>query len=182
VTLVSTTVFDFGSAAAASDGDVDPNGNNGQIYTNDPGGYPSDYFANADPIVLDMNLGQTYFIDSIAFWNRGVFNNNSVSSFSAVFSTDSTFGNGDDSSTFTYTPAIGVDGTQQDFALGTTLSNAQFVRITINDNYYDPGNAGAGGDRVNFTEFQFNVVPEPSSFMLLALTGIASLLLLRTRT
>lgn len=184
VTLVSATTFDTGIGSSpvtgASDGDTGAgSGNNGQLFTDDPGGFPSDYFVNAPSIVMDMNLGTVYIIDSISFWNRGSYNANSVSSFSAIFSTDSIFGNGDDSALFSFNPAENIGGDQQDFALGTTVSDAQYVRITIDDNYFGTPSAGAGGDRTNFSEFQFNAVPEPSSTALLSLGGLA--LILRRR-
>ncbi|MGB0775055.1 MAG: hypothetical protein ACPGUY_04370, partial [Akkermansiaceae bacterium] len=168
-TLVSTTTFDGGAGSASVAGTSDGNTTstaNGQVFTNDPGGFPSDYFAVASAIIIDLDLGSTMSIDSIAFWNRGAASNgNATRSFNAVFSTDSTFGNGDDSSAFSFNP-VNSGGNQQDFALGTTVNNAQFVRITIDDNDFG---TFAGGDRVAFTEFQFNAVPEPSSTALLGL-------------
>jgi hypothetical protein len=179
VTLVSTTtVIDGGTIAGASDVNNSPAAN-GQVYTNAPGGDGTDYFVEAvqpAEIIFDLDLGSTQNIDAIAFWNRNTTNNgNAVTSFNAVFSTDSTFGNADDSQSFAFNPANNGGG-QQDFTLGSVVNNAQYVRITIDDNDY--GNA-AGGDRVGFTEFQFNVVPEPSSAALLGLGGLA--LILRRR-
>jgi len=178
VTLVSGTVWGtgFGSATeiGASDGNITSTAN-GQLFTNDPGGFPSDYFTVAPAIVLDMNLGSAMSLDSISFWNRGAVNANGTTSFNAVFSTDATFGNGDDSAAFAFNP-VNTGGTQQDFALGSVVANAQYVRVTIDDNDFG---VGLGGDRAAFTEFQFNQVPEPSSTALLGLGGLA--LILRRR-
>ncbi|QQL43674.1 PEP-CTERM sorting domain-containing protein [Sulfuriroseicoccus oceanibius] len=178
--LVSTTtVFQQGDVLDVSDGDVGTiadYGNNGQIFTNDPGAGGGDYFAQAaEAIIFDIDLGNTYAIDAIAFWNRGLYGGNSVRTFTATFSTDSVFGNGDDSQLFTFNAAEGVGPDQQDFDLGTLVSNAQYVQISITDNFFGV-NGAAGGDRVNFSEFQFNAVPEPSSAALLGLGGLAMIL------
>ena len=180
VTLVSTTtVFEQGNVTDASDGNT-ASTPNGQIYTNAPGGGNADYFNVASDIVFDINLGGLYNIDEVAFWNRGEFNGNSVSSFSTVFSPDSTFGNGNDSGLFNFDPAVNIGGTQQNFSLGTTVIGMQYVRVTIDDNYFG---TVPGGDRVNFTEFQFNTVavPEPSSLLMLGCTGVAALLVFRVK-
>lgn len=175
VTNVSGTVFELGSATTASDGTSTVAGNNGQMYTNDPGAFGGSYFAEAGPIILDMDLGALNSFDGVAFWNRSLFNGNSVRNFSVTFSGDSTFGNGDDSSTFSFEAAVGVNQDQQDFLLGTVVSGAQFVRVEITSNWIDdPGTAG--GDRTNFSEFQFNVVPEASTQVLVAVVGMIFLM------
>lgn len=178
VTLVSASTIAGGTIANASDGSLANGGGYGEIYTNDPGGYPSDYFANAPAFVFDLNLGTATNIDSIAFWSRPGPHNNSVSAFSAVFSTDSTFGNGDDSSAFDFTPD-NLGAVQQDLALGTTVTGVQYVRISITDNYFDAGNAAVGGDRLAFTEFQVNAIPEPATLGLVAVFGGAVLVIRR---
>lgn len=55
-TLVSANTFAFGNISDASDGNS-VSTTNGQFYTDDPGGYPSDHFANALAIVFDLDLG-----------------------------------------------------------------------------------------------------------------------------
>lgn len=175
-TLISTdTPLDAGSSAigAISDGNT-ALANNGQIFTTDRNGGTGDYFAAGGPIIVELDLGQAFDIDSISFWNRGNVNGNGVTSFNAVFSSDVTFAT-NNSSVYAFTTA-NTGGDQQDFALGTVLGGAQYVRIIIDDNGF--GN-GVGGDRVGFTEFQFNAVPEPSSTALLGLGGLA--LILRRR-
>lgn len=175
VTLRSSTIIDSsGGIAAMSDGNSTFQGN-GQVYTNDRNGGTGDYFASGDPLVADLDLGAVFPIDLIAFWNRGNINGNGTTSFNAIFSADSTFGNGDDSAVFAFNPANN-GGEQQNFSLGSVV-NARYVRITVDDNAFD--GSGNGGDRVGFTEFQFNNVPEPSSVALLGLGGLA--LILRRR-
>ncbi|BDS06297.1 hypothetical protein NT6N_13370 [Oceaniferula spumae] len=178
VTLVSTT--GFASAATgitnASDGNTELN-NNGQVNTNQPGaGGGSDYFANAPSIVFDLDLGTTFTLDAVALWNKATVNESSIKDFNVVFSTNNTFGDIDDSSVFSFTSTQNA-GTQEDYSLGTLVTDARYVRVTITDNF--EGNGGGGGDRAGFTEFQFNAVPEPSSTALLGLGGLA--LILRRR-
>ena len=176
------TVTDGGNGSAtisgASDGNNTSTGN-GQVFTNDPGGFPSDYFGttNVQAIVFDIDLGIALNLNSLAFWNRPG-GNNAVQSFTATFSADATIDGSDTSINFT---AGNANGDQQDLAMADQLG-IQFVRIAITDNFFGAAGGDGGGDRVGFTEFQFNEftpIPEPSSTALLGLGGLA--LILRRR-
>lgn len=80
--------------------------------------------------------------------------------------------NGNDTSVFAFNP-VDSGGAPQDFAPGSTVTNAQYVRIDVDAN--DNGNAPCG-DRAGLVEFQFNPVPGPSSTALPRPGGIAPLL------
>ena len=124
---------------------------NGQIFTDSHGG-ATDYFV-VEPagLVFDINLGSAHTLGSVSFWNRAGINGNGVTAFNVVFSTDSIFGNGDDSAVFIFKPT-NSGGLQQVFNLTSPVRNAQFARISITNNDYA---ALEGGDRVGFTEIQF---------------------------
>jgi len=173
VTLVSQTTFDHGVITTASDGSSAFNGN-GEIYTN-ASGY--DYFASQGPIVMDMDLGSLQSFDGVAFWNRGWYQGNSTKTFTVQFSADGDF---TDSEVFTFTAGKDIGGDQQDFKLSghsqsniSVVDDVRYARVSITDNFAEDG---PGGDRVAFTEFQFNAVPEPSSTALLGIAGIALIL------
>ncbi|BDS07068.1 hypothetical protein NT6N_21080 [Oceaniferula spumae] len=175
VSLVNGVVVSpQGIGAASNGGTTAPP--NGQVYSNDRNGGTGDYFASGPNFVFDIDLGTAYILDSIAFFNRDNNpNRNAVREFSAEFSLDASFGDIGDTSTGPFI-ATNTGPGQQDFAVAPV--SAQYVRITITDNYFGIG-GGAGGDRVGFNDFQFNAVPEPSSAALLGLGGLA--LILRRR-
>ena len=151
------TVVSPGGVAAASDGNT--NGPVGDVYTDKGGTFPepgSDYFIENGgvPLLFEFDLGSAYMIDSIAFWNRGsAAHGNSTKNFDVTFSTDATFGNGDDVVGGSFV-ADSISA-QQDFAVALGGGSFQYVQISITDNY---GGDFAGGDRVAFNEVQFNTV------------------------
>lgn len=177
VSLVSASTIESPAGIGAISDGITTDAPNGQVYTNARNGGAGDYFSVGDNLTVDINLGSAFSLDSIALFNRDANpNRNAVRQFSAEFSIDATFGDVGDTATGTFT-ALNSGPGQQDFAIGSTVS-AQYVRITITDNYFGLG-GGAGGDRVGFNDFQFNAVPEPSSTALLGLGGLA--LILRRR-
>lgn len=140
----------------------------GQIFTTSHGELTTDYFvAEPEGLVFDIDLGKVYSLASVSFWNRGAINGNGVTAFKVVFSTDSIFGNGDDSSAFTFKPT-NSGGSQQTFNLSSPVKNAQFARVSITDN--DSG-VLEGGDRVGLTEIQFGKLIETPT--LVQVGGIA---------
>lgn len=139
-----------------------------QWYTPPVGGYPSDYFASGGPIpVMTFDLGADTTLDGISIWNPGN-HPNGVTEFSLLFAKDAD-GLGGLGTSITYNPTFNSlnVGSQQDFSFASLIT-ARYVSMTFLDNGYSDANPGAGGDRVNLIEAQFNTatVPEPGSVLL----------------
>ena len=178
--VISTS---FG-ADKASDG---INGNNSRYTTHqvDTGGYFDSVTTNP---VLVFDLGQNITIDGIAFWAYyNEMHPNSLKGATLRFATDAdvvgdgdvssledlldsaNFDFGNDSSvsySFDFTAQYLTSADQQDFVFDQQVT-ARYVEMTMTSNY--------GGNRVGFSEIQFNeAVPEPSALSL-AVLGLLSL-------
>jgi hypothetical protein len=131
--------------------------------TEDPGGYPSDYYEFGPAPIMVMDLGSDVVIDAVAYWGYFVVGN-STSEFSLRFATgaDGPVGFGTSvTSNPTLYPGPEDNTVQQNLPMGVTVK-ARYVEVTVTDNYFDPDAPPEdGGDRVGFAELQFNtVVPE----------------------
>jgi len=149
--------------------------------SNDPGGYPSDYFAsNPNPVVFVFDLGGDQTLNMAHFWAYSADRTehpNSLTAFNLRFNTDAqgaaTFGG----SMVAFSGLAlnnNPDISAQDLPFGSDVT-ARYVQMTLADNGFDAANPGNGGDRVGFGEirFGFSVVPEPSSLALMGLGLVA---------
>ena len=141
-------------------------------------------YVTADPFTITLDLGGTYDIATVNFWNYAerwngtYYNDRGVKDFDLEFSTDggATFGN-----TVSLTAAMADDTgatTGDVFFNGETFdiedqAGVTHVKFIAQDNY---GGGYTGIAEVNFTGV---AVPEPSSAALLGLGGLA--LILRRR-
>ncbi|MEZ6092118.1 MAG: hypothetical protein R3C05_29765 [Pirellulaceae bacterium] len=118
--------------------------------TNDPNGPSGDYFAGgtASPI-LTFDLGSIQSFDQLVAWGYTASARNSVKSLTLEFSTD----NG-----ATFGPAVALEMpiaselSVSMLPIGQTVQ-ANVVRMTLTDNYFEAGQAG--GDRVGLGEVRF---------------------------
>ncbi len=154
------------SPAYASDGIAD---DVNKWYSKANGG---DYFAAGTTPVLTIDLGGSYSLSGVAFWNYNVYGN-STKTFTLEFSTDGL--NYGSSTNFTSGTPVNTPTyfLQEDYALSTVT--ARYVKMTVTDSWCDGVNPG--GDRVGFADIQFagTTIPEPTSMVILA-TGFAGLL------
>lgn len=137
-----------GSLAAATLASVTHNGNiNGMWATNNP--TAEDYFFGSNPNpVLTFQLGGLFDLSGLVLWGYDG-SQGEAKSFTVAFSTDggATFGN---SLQLNRTALTGPVADQLSFG---TVVQANAVRVTITDNFYD--GTGTGGDRVGFAEIRF---------------------------
>lgn len=144
--------------------------------TTDPGGYPSDFFASGGlPQVFVMDLGGLFSVESIVVWGYhfGSANGNSARGLNLEFSTNG----GASWSSLLSGLVVNTNNTLGGIGEASFAPvSANFIRASFNDNYFDPGNPGAGGDRLGISEIRFTgtAVPEPSS-ALFGLAGLAAL-------
>ena len=121
--------------------------------TDDPnGGTGNDYYANGTPDpVLMFDLGSMHSLTDVVAWGYQSGLNNDIKDFTIELSTNGglTFGAPIPLTKPRYTFA----DAEQTMSLGGTF-NANFVRMTITDNYFGEA-GGSGGDRVAFNEIRF---------------------------
>lgn len=124
----------------------------------------------AQPWAVDFSLGGTYTVDEAHIWNLNSADAFQATSTTMIFSQDATFGNGDDISVVQALslPTGGNAYTGEHFTL-TPMANVTHVRVEV---------IGAGSF-VGLSEVRFSAVPEPSSFALMALGGVALFILRR---
>jgi len=151
------------SNAYASDGNAD----DGHKWFSVANG--ANYFELGTAPVLTIDLGASYKLSGVAFWNYNIYGN-ATKEFSLAFSTNGTT-YGSSTNFTTNTPA--EPPVQENFSLSEVT--ARYVQMTMTENWYDGVNRG--GDRVGFCDIQFNgtAVPEPTMVAMIA-TGLISLL------
>ena len=158
-------------------------------YTNDPGGFPSDYISvHAGPEYVWFDFGSDVPLNEISYWGYSTGNANGMRDFNLSFASDAgggAAGLGDESygTTITLNPsftALQEDTLRQSF--GFAQVDARYVRVEATSSYFGQPGAGAGGDRLGIGEIAFenNPIPEPGSLALLGLAS-AGLLLRRKR-
>ena len=130
------------------------NGSNAWV-TDDPGGFPSNYFHFGPAPVLSFGLAQATELNSIVVWGYpfGPLNNNEGGAFLLEFSNDG-------GQTFENRIHLVHQQTGQGnetIPFGQTIV-ADAVRMTIVGNYLD-NPAAAGGDRVGLGEIKFLAGP-----------------------
>ncbi len=151
-------------------------GPDGLGVTDAPGGYPSDYIEVAGQPVITLDLGSDTVLNEISTWGYSSGNSNGVSEFSLKFSTDAEGPAGGSASAGPFVMAgdratgTNDDSSRQSFDFDTIT--ARYVELTVIDNFFvAPGNGDGGtvpgGDRAGLGEVAFQVVPEPSSAILL---------------
>jgi len=140
-------------------------------------------YVDSDPFTITLDLGGTYDIATVNFWNYAerwngtYYNDRGVKDFDLEFSTDggATFGN-----TVSLTAAMAAEGAASGDALydGETFDIADQAGVT-HVKFIAKNNHG--GNYNGFSEINFTgeKVPEPSSAALLGLGGLA--LILRRR-
>ncbi len=163
-TIATYTTVTHGQASATTTAWTtdDPAPGGGDWFGEDPG--------NRD-IFITLPLAQTYSVTDLVFWGYhfGGPNGNEAREFTVEFSTDGGSN---------YTTSTIVASALSDYAVEnqTTLSfgsnfTADAIRLRVTDNHF--GGTAAGGDRVGLGEVRFigDVIPEPSSALLLGLAG-----------
>lgn len=154
----------------------------GVWYTNDPGGFPSDYIAaNPGPEYIWLDLGADSLLGEISYWGYSTGNANGMRDFNVSFATDAEGGAGglgDElyGTSITANPvfaALQDNVPRQSFSF--TPVTARYVRVEATSTFFEQPGAGAGGDRLGIGEIAFAVIPEPSSAILGLLAGSALL-------
>jgi hypothetical protein len=174
--VTSTTAgTDYWPGPQASDGFADSSHQWVTQSTYDDGGSGA-YFARFPAPVLTIDLGADTTINGFALWNYSL-TGNRITSASMRFATASE-GIGHFGSSIIYNPTFTLDASgdyntinRSDYSFNTNVT-ARYIQMTVLSNNDQPD---LGGDRVGFAEIQFNSVPEPSIFLMLAggaLTGL----------
>jgi hypothetical protein len=167
---------------AAEPHDKTLGGAQGNWVTAAPGGFPSDYIAVAGTPVITLDLGADQLLGEISVWGYSSTNANGVSQFSLAFATEAEGSGNYSSSAGPFFPT-NDDTARQSFAFD--LVTARYVEFTAEDNFFiAPGDGSGGetpgGDRAGLGEIAFQVVPEPSSALLIGL-GILPVIWRRRR-
>lgn len=163
--------------------------------TADPAPGGGDYFVDAGPVTLTIDLGSDTSFHTFVTWayggttgNGSTKQGNNVRDFTLRFATEAE-GLGGFGNSIALNPSFAQpDAAIHDnlmvtlrsdpalYSLGTSLT-ARYIEMTVTDNFF--GQAGyAGGDRVGLGAIAV-AVPEPSSGLLFALAGLG--LMLRRR-
>lgn len=120
------------------------------------------WYGNEAPLpFVNFDLGAAFDVGSAHVWNWNGSNdtvNWGVASFDLIFSRDSTFGNGDDTTrSFSINAATGLNtytGQHYSFASEDDVTH---IRFQIQ------GNQPGGNGLVGLSEVRFSTIPEPSS-------------------
>ncbi len=141
-------------------------------------GFPADYIECVGMPVIELDLGADRRLSEISAWGYEDTNTNGMREFSLRFATAAE-GPGGYGTSINYNPTFLVDDffefdalERRSFAFSENVT-AQFVEMTVTDNYFDdPGDGsgengwGPGGDRVGIGEIAFQapddfVPPDP---------------------
>ncbi len=162
----------------------------GNWVTADDAGFPADYIEQVGMPVLTFDLGSDVPLNEISAWGYSSGNSNGVSEFTLSFATDAEgAGNGSVAAgpfVMAGDRAVGSNDDTMRQSFGFDLVTARYVDMTVTDNFFvAPGDGSndtvPGGDRVGLGEVAFELVPEPSSGLLLLLGCLAMLLRRRRR-
>ncbi len=136
-------------------------------------GYPADYIECVGMPVIQLDLGADVLLDEISTWGYEDGNTNGAREFELLFAT-SAEGTAGFGSSITYNPTFLVEEFDEFMAFERRSFEfdqqvtAQYVQMTITDNYFDdPGDGtgengwGPGGDRVGMGEIAFRIPDGP---------------------
>ncbi|MDG2122358.1 MAG: choice-of-anchor D domain-containing protein, partial [Verrucomicrobiales bacterium] len=131
----------------------------GNWVTADDAGFPSDYIEDVTLPVLRLDLGEDSLLTEISVWGYASSNANGVKDFSLRFATAADGATGFGTSV-TYNPVYNElpndDTTRQSFPFELPVT-ARYVELTCLDNFWNPGGAPPGGDRVGLGEISFEI-------------------------
>lgn len=144
------------------------NATGGVWYTDDPGGFPSDYISvHEGPEYLWFDLGSDVELYEISFWGYSSGNSNGMREFNLSFATEAEGGDagvlGDEmyGASITDNPAFeAIQDPMPRQSFGFSPVTARYVRVEATSTFYEQPGAGAGGDRLGIGEFAFEDVPE----------------------
>lgn len=157
-------------------------GADGNWVTDADAGFPADYVELVGMPVLTFDLGMDVPLNEISAWGYDSGNTNGVAEFTLMFSTDAEGPGGGSVMAGPFTMAGDLATGENDSTSRQSFSfdevSARYVEFTATDNFFvAPGDGStgalAGGDRVGLGEVAFQVVPEPSSGLLLLLGLLA---------
>jgi len=197
VTIDSSTPGEFGGLAA---GAIDGSGLDGSEPPQHQGAVNtvSEYFLTwndtdnlMDSTFFVLDLNGTYDVGSLRFWNlnapdpntggQGLRTGRGYTQVNVAFSTTDnvTFGA---AQSFFPNEAPGLDGYEGELFPLTTAVGATFARLTFGDGSTLANEGNWGNENfAGFSEIQFYVIPEPATFSLLALSGMAMVGMRRKR-
>ncbi|YCM46500.1 choice-of-anchor D domain-containing protein [Verrucomicrobiaceae bacterium 227] len=130
----------------------------GTWYSNDPGGFPSDYLlSNPGDEIIILDFGADTVLHELSYWGYSTGNGNGLREFQVRFATDAEGGAedlGDESfgSSITLNPefvALNDADPRQSFPFGEPVT-ARYLEIRAVSNYFD---IFVGGDRLGLGEF-----------------------------
>jgi Ca2+-binding RTX toxin-like protein len=135
--------------------------------TIDPGTPGGDFFAEGGSApVFTIDLGSTYSVTDLVIWGYhfNVNNGNHAKNISLEFSTNGGISYGSP------VPLVIPNAVAFNAAelVSFAAQNANYIRMTVTDNFFGVPGGGLGGDRVGIAEVRFmgDAVPEPSSVLL----------------
>lgn len=150
----------------------------GTWYTNDPGGFPSDYIAvNPGPEYIWLDLGANTLLGEISFWGYAATNANGMRDFNVSFATDAEGGAGGlgdeayGTSILTNPAFAAIQDPVPRQSFTFTPLTARYVRVEATSTFFNQPGAGAGGDRLGIGEIAFATIPEPSAALFGLIAG-----------
>ncbi len=126
---------------------------------------------------VDFDLGQQLLIEQLALWND---DNHGASSITVFTSNDVSFGSSTNVGTFFPTDPTNPQNKLPAQVFDLTDSSARYVRIQINSTHSSSNLVGWA--EVAFDASATAAVPEPGSFLVWSLFGLAAVAIRRRRT